>query len=777
MTKTGIGVRLIRKEAWSKVTGQAKYAADLYPAGGCLSARLVTSTCAHAKIRKIDFSQAAALPGVEAVLTGDSFTYLCGPQLEDRPPLAREKVRYYGEPVALVVAKSEFEAAKAVSLIQVEYEPLPAVLSPAAALAAGAPILHENLDSYRKAVEDVYPAPGTNVCDRKKSRKGVIAKGFMESQVIVESHFVLPQSDHAAMETHAARAGISADGTVHILSATQAPFEVKKMISKIFQVEQSKVIVEVPFVGGGFGGKAPVQLEILAYMASMSVSGREVRLVNTRENDMASSPCRLGLEATIKLGATRAGLLKAAQMTFLVDTGGYADIGPTLAKAMAVDGTGPYHVENVCCDALCIYTNHPYATSFRGFGHAEYTFCIERMMDKLAHALQMDPAKVREKNALLPGHTSPTQVKVTSSNLGNLPSCIERVMALINWSEGSSVELGGNKVRAKGMACLWKTSNSPTDAVSGALLTFNADGSINLNCGCVEIGPAMKTTAAQILSETLKMDVNRIHVNMHVNTEYNPEHWKTVASMTTYMLGRAVVRAGEDAARQLKNVAAMALKQAPEDLDVEDERVFVRQDPSIYMEFKDLVHGYQYPGGNSMAGQILGRGTFIMSDLNQLDKETGRGKSGPAWTVGAQAVEIEFDRKEFTYRFIKAATVLDAGRVLNPPMAEGLVKGGMCMGLGLASREYYSFDGEGRMLNTSLRNYKVMHFAEQPQYLVGFVETPQIDAPYQARGIAEHGIIGMPAALGNALSLAAGVELDTLPLTPETIWRKAGGGA
>lgn len=165
-----------------------------------------------------------------------------------------------------------------------------------------------------------------------------------------------------------------------------------------------------------------------------------------------------------------------------------------------------------------------------------------------------------------------------------------------------------------------------------------------------------------------------------------------------------------------------------------------------------------------------------MSDINVLEKETGIGKSGPYWTVGAQAVEVEFDTKEYTYRFVKAATVIDAGKVLNPAMAEALVKGGMCMGLGLGSREYFNYGPDGKVLDTSLRSYKVMHFGETPQYLVGFIETPQLDAPYEARGIAEHGIIGMPAALANALSVATQAELDELPLVPETIWRIKSGG-
>lgn len=775
MGSIGVGKTVIRKEAWEKVTGQAKYTDD-FISNHILTAQMVTSTYAHAKIQNIDISSALSLPGVKAVLTGEDYPVLFGQLIEDHPPLARGKVRYYGEPVALVVADSAFTAAKAAAMIHVLYEPLPVINSPLQAVDTNAPLIHEKMIMYQIVKEDIYPSYNTNICDQKKIRKGDAEKAFEQCDVIVEAAFHLPQSDHIAMETRSAQARIDAGGTVYIKSASQSPFSIKKIISKIFHIDQSKVIVEVPFVGGGFGGKAPVQLEILAYIASAAVGGRAVRLTNSRENDIVSSPCRMGLEAKLKLGASKDGMLQSVQMKYLVDTGAYSDIGPTLTKAIIVDCTGPYKIDNVHCDAFCVYTNHPYVTSYRGFSHASSAFCIERMMDKLAQKLNMDPAELRYKNALHPGCTSPTQVKITSSNFGNLNSCILKLKEIINWSEGTRIKVEENIIRAKGMACLWKTSNSPTDAVSGVFLTFNPDGSINLNCGCVEYGPSMKTTAAQILSEKLKMDINHISVNMDVNTKYSPEHWKTVASMTTYMLGRAVLRAAEDVIRQLTSIAAVALHCPREDLEVAEEKVYVRHDPSLFLPFKELVHGYKFPNGNAVFGPILGQGSFIMNDLNILDQETGKGKSGPFWTVGAQAVEIEYNKKDYTYRFIKAATVIDAGRVLNPKMAEGLIKGGMCMGLGLGSREAFSYDEEARVLDTSLRTYKVMHFGETPEYLVSFIETPQIDAPYHARGIAEHGIIGIPAALGNALSLAAQAEFDELPLVPETIWRMKTGG-
>ena len=766
-----IGIDIVRKEAWDKVTGNAKYTDD-YIVPGILYAKLVTSPYAHAKIKSIDMAEALKSSGVRAILTGQDCAVLSGTVIEDRPPLARDKVRYFGEPVAMVVANSEREAMEAVNRIQVKYKPLPVVNSPTEAVESKAPLIHENLGKYKKAVNDVYPEPETNIADRIKIRKGDLINGWNESEVVIEASFQLPKSDHIAMETRNARAEIHPNGQVNITTSSQAPFAVKKNLSQYFKIEEGQISVKIPFVGGGFGGKAPVTLEILAYLASKAVGGRLVKIANTREEDIVSSPCRMGLEAKIKLGATKDGYLKAAEMTYLVDTGAYADIGPRLAKAIAVGCTGPYNIENVWCDSLCVYTNHPYSTSFRGFGHASYTFCIERALDKLAKVLSIDPLELRMKNAIIPGNATPTQVKATSSNTGNLSACLEKLKESIKWKEGSRIDLGNGIIKAKGISCFWKTSDSPTNAISGVFLTFNSDGSINLNSGAVEYGPGMKTTLAQLLAERMNMDINRIHVRFEVDTQVSPEHWKTVASMTTYMAGRATMRAAEDLIKQLKSLAGLVLKCPPEDLEVGEEKVSLKQDPTIYVAFKDLVHGYKYANGESVEGQILGRGSYIMNNLTTLNKDTGAGNAGPAWTVGAQAVEVEFDMKEFTYRLINATTVIDAGKVLNPKTARGLITGGMCMGLGLGSRESFIYDTEGNVLNTSLRTYKVIHIGEEPLYTVDFIETPQIDAPYGARGIAEHGLIGIPAALANALSSAAQLDLDYLPITPESIWHQ-----
>ena len=766
----GIGLSLQRKDSFDKINGAVKYNID-FNAPGILHARMVTSPFAHARIISIDASAAIKLPGVRAVITGNAYNGLVGVLYEDRPVIARDKVRYHGEPVAVVVADTLYEANEAAKLIKIEYEPLPVVNLVEQAVLPGSPLVHENMKYYR-ILKPVYPELNTNIANHVKIRKGDMNKGWSESEVIAEATFSLPQGDHVAMEQRNARAEIKADGRVIIHTSSQSPFIVRKLIRRYFGVDEGKVIVNTPLVGGAFGGKAAVQLEFIAYLASKAVGGRPVKLVNTREEDMLTSPVRIGLTAKIKLGASKDGILKAAEITYLVDTGAYSDMGAGITKSIATDCTGPYKIDNVNCDSLCVYTNHPYATSFRGFGHAEYTFAIERAMDILACKLNIDPFELRLTNVIASGDTTPTQVELTESKIGDLKKCLVELRKIINWDAGQRIDLGNNKIRSKGVGCFWKTPSTPTDAVSSAILTFNPDGSINLNIGSVELGTGTKTILAQILAERLKMDAGNINVTMEVNTELNPVHWKTVASMTTYMVGRAILEAAEDAVKQLISIASAVLRYPPQDLDVANGRVTAKDNPDINLDITEIVHGYKYPNGNSIGGQIIGRGSFIMKQLTVLDKETGKGNPGPAWTVGAQAVEVEFDTHECTYRVLKAVTVIDSGRTINPDTATGVVAGGMSMGLSLAKNEGFIYNSDGIIQNPNLRTYRIMHIGEEPEYIVHFVETPQIDAPFGARGIGEHGDLAIPAALANSLSSAAGVNISQLPITPESIWRK-----
>ena len=410
-------------------------------------------------------------------------------------------------------------------------------------------------------------------------------------------------------------------------------------------------------------------MELLAYIASKSVGGKLVRVQTTREQDFVSSPSRIGMEATIKLGASNDGIIKAASLSYNIDSGAYTDITPNMAKATAVDCTGPYNIENVSCDSLCIYTNHNYSTSFRGFSHESYTFCIERVINELAIKLNIDPLKFRHRNAIKAGNFSPTQVEITESNTGNLEKCLDKLRTLINYDEGNLIDIGDNKVRAKGISCLWKTPNPSFNASAAATITFNSDGSVNLNTGVVEIGSGSKSQLACMLAQKLRMQYSRIFIDAEINTRTNPEYWKTVASLSSYLAGKAVINAADDLIKGLKENASIALRVPVEDLDYGEEKIYLKSNPKFCISFKDLAFGVKYPDGNVVGTQVIGRGSYIVNHITSLSEDTGKGKVGHSWTVGAQAVEVEVDLNDYSYRFIKAATVLDIGKVIDPKLA------------------------------------------------------------------------------------------------------------
>ncbi|PID14071.1 aldehyde oxidase [Sporosarcina sp. P34] len=761
-----------RIDAVEKSTGKVRYIGD-YSAPGLMHAKLVKSTQAHAKIISVDTTEAWKMPGVRAIITGEMFPYHIGPILADRPPLAFEKVRYYGEPVAIIVADHEYQAKRATEKVKVEYEPLPIVNSAQQAFQKNAPLVHENAAQYTKIISDVYPKASTNIGSHIKIRKGDFDVAWANSEETITATYSFNLSDHVAMETRSTRVEINPAGKVIVHSCSQSPFTIKKVLNQFFNIDVGNILVHIPMVGGAFGGKGTVQLEPLAYLASKAVGGKLVKLEFDREEDMTTAPCRIGFDATVQLGVTKEGKLVAGKYTYLIDSGAYTDQAAGITRAAALDCTGPYNIPNVWCDSYCMYTNHPFATSFRGYGHPELTFAVERTMDQLAEKLQIDPLQFRIINGIKPGDTTPTQAVLTANNIGDLEKCINRAKELIKWDEGQCIKSGKNKVRTKGISTFWKTSTTATNAQAGAIIIFEADGSVNLNCAAIELGQGTKTILGQILAEKLGMDMNKIHVTMEVNTQYDPHQWRTVASSTTFLAGRAVVFAADHAIAQLKKTAAVVLQCSPDDLEVGGGRVYIKPDPTFGVDIKDIALGYTYPSGHSIEGQIVGIGKHIQRHLTPMDQQTGFGKPGPWWSVGVQAVEIELDTRDFTYSILTGVTVLDGGTIINPMTATQQMRGGMYMGLSYATSEKFVFDEHGIVKNSNLREYPMLRYGEQPtEYLVDFIESPAIDGPFGARGIGEYGVIGAPACLANSLSIATGMELNKLPLTPESIWQR-----
>ncbi|MFP4430452.1 MAG: xanthine dehydrogenase family protein molybdopterin-binding subunit [Spirochaetaceae bacterium] len=766
-----IGKSITRTDARDKVYGRTRYTDDLW-LPGMLHAAVVPSVHAHAEIASIDAEAARKMPGVRGVFTGADFPVLVGLYLGDKPPLAQGRVRYFGEPVAVVVADSERQALAASRKIAVDYRALPVLHSPKEAISPEAPVLHPQMEDYVR-IPAILPEPGSNVANRTKIRKGNVDVAFNEAEVIVEGEFEFPPADHAAMEPRITIAEIQKSGQVIIRTSTQSPYGVRIIMSRCLGIPIHKITVVAGAVGGGFGGKAGIQLEPLAYLLSRELEGRPVRLANTREQDLVGSPGAPGLSSRVKLGARADGTLLAAEIEYLFDSGGYADYAVNVSRAAAYSCSGPYRIPNIRTDSLCVYTNHPFATAYRGFGHIEMSYTIERGMDLLAEKLGMDPLELRLRNAIQPGDRTPSN-NVLDGNTGDLKECLRRAAAAVDWAKGTQTRVDEHLVRAKGVSAFWKAPAIPTFTDASAVLSFNEDGSCNLVTGAMEIGQGTLTGLAQIVAEALKMDPEMVYVVPEVMTDRSTHDWTTAASRTLFMVGRAALGAVEDAVAQIKQVASGPLRCPVEDLRVADGRVFLTDDPDIGLSLSEVCLGYVYPNGNAVGGPVIGRGRYIARHLSHLDPETGEGRPGLEWTLGAEAVEVEVDLRDGTYRILKSACAMDVGKVINPALARGQIVGAMAMGIGYTTREAFDFDGRGRVLNGKLRDFKILRYGEHPEYVVDFVETPQQDGPFGARGLGEQGIIGMPGALASAFSRAVGTQLHRLPITPEYLWSEGG---
>ena len=765
-----LGTSPERMDAPAKTGGTLRFTDDRVRPG-TLHAAVLFSPQAHAQIKKIETAGAAAAPGVRGVFTGEDWPdVLIGLYMGDKPPLARGLVRHHGEPVAAVVADDEASAQNAMRRVKVEYAPLPALGSPREALAPDAPLLHPAMGSYAR-IPDILPEPGTNVANRTRIRKGDPDRAFAEADVVVEGEFSFPPGDHVAMEPRVVIAECGLDGRLEVASSTQSPFEVRTLLAKSLGISERRIAVRAAPVGGGFGGKAGIIGEPLACLLAMRFPGRPVRLANTREADLLSSHGRPGLQSRVRLAARADGALLAADIEFLFDSGGYGDYAVNVSRAAAIACTGPYDVPNVKADSLCVYTNHPFATAFRGFGHIELSCATERAMDLLAERLRMDPAELRRKNAIRPGHTTPTGAAM-DGNTGDLPACIAKVRERLEWdSKPRHAVLPNGRIRAKGLSCFWKAPAIPTFTDAAALLFFAEDGSATLSTGVVEIGQGTFDGLRILVAEALKTDLSLVRVASDVDTDRAPHDWTTAASRSLFMAGRAALDAVADAVAQIKRIASAPLRCPEGDLEVAGGRVYLRDDPGQGLPLSQVVVGYVYPNGNAIGAPVIGRGGYLARRLSSMDPATGAGRPGLEWTLGAEGVEVEVDPADGTCRVLKAACAMDVGKVIHPALARGQVVGAMGMGIGYSMSEGFLFDARQTVQNASLRDYKIPRYGEDPEYFVDFVETPQGDGPCGLRGLGEQGIVGMPGCLSQAVSLAIGAQTAELPLTAETIWR------
>ncbi len=757
-----VGTSVPRKDAIEKVTGSAEFIEDRYM-GPMLYAKMKKSTVAHGKIKNIDTTRALKHPGVKAVLTGKEYPNRIGLYLIDRTFLAVDKVRFWGEPVAVVAAVTEKAAAEAVDLIEVEYEELPGVFDPREGMKPDAPIIHEDLANY-EIVPIFYPEKGTNIANHFKVRKGDIDKGFAEADKIIERDYYVPQMQHVPIETHKAAVQWSLDGKLTVWSTAQSPNVVRQLLAKSLDMPMHKIRVISSYIGGGFGCKAGASIEGLLVPIAQKFPGHIVRIVFNREEDMQGTFTRQALYSKLKTGVKKDGRITALQYEMVWDGGAYTEYGVNIVRAAGYSSTGAYDIPNVKTDSYCVYTNNSIGGPVRGFGMCEMQWGIERQLEEIARELGMDPLEVRLINGMKKGSTTASGQVIHDLDYDK---CLKVVADKIGW--GKKEESRDGKYRGKGIAGLVKCPAQPSNAASSAMIRINEDGTAHVMIGATEMGQGMLTAISQIASEALHIPVDKIDIKVP-DTDFTPYEWQSVGSRITYTCGTSVKRAAEDALGQIYRVAADLLETPQEDLSFDGKKVFSAKNPDLTATIREVADSCKKCTGEGIAGPIIGRGSFVPTNMTNLDPETGQGNPGLFYCFGATGVEVEVDPETGVVKILQLACSIDAGKAVNPQLCTAQLHGGTIMGLSTALYEEVRFD-KGIMLNRNFTDYKIATIDNTPHMDSFIVETPETNGPYGARGIGEQPMIGVAPAIANAVSDALGVDFNTFPLTPERVWQ------
>ena len=762
-----VGESKPRLDAREKVTGAAIFADDIQFGNALLHARILRSPHPHALITSIDTSQAEALPGVKAVVTGQDFPGYIGLYLLDRHIFCRDRVRYVGDPVAGVAAISEAIAEKALELIEVEYEVLEPVLDGEYGASPDSTVIHPALAEY-KVASFILPQPGTNISNYFKIRKGDVEQAWGRCAAIVERKYRIPHIQHVPIETHVAIAQADETGKVTLWGNSQSPFAQRNLIAQALGISQSDMRVIAPYVGGGFGSKAGVSMESLAVAIATRVKGRPVKLVLTREEEFYTAFVRQGLIAYFKMGCSEDGRLVAMENRFYWDAGAYTEYGVNITRASGYSSSGPYEVPNVKTDSYCVYTNHPVGGPMRGFGMPEMHAGLEQCIDELALQIGMDPVEFRRINCLKDG-----SILVTGSQMHptGLSQCLEKTAEAIAWGH-KALPSAPNKRRGKGLALMWKAPAMPPNAGSSAWVELTEDGRVAVGVGGQDLGQGAFTVMAQLAAGALGVPYEWVKVSTPVDTRYSPYEWQTVASRLTWSMGNAVVNAARDARRQILDMTAEAWGEDPDKLDIIDGMV-VSYSSEREVPLKDIViYGLPKPDNRGwIGGPVIGRGKFMPDYVTGLDPETGQGERAVVhYTTGAQAVELEVDLDTGQIEIIRGAAAFDVGKAINPEMVKAQIEGGFVQGMSSALFECMQLK-DGVMQNPSFVDYRIATSCDIPEGIkTMIVEVPQDDGPWGARGVGEHSMVPTVPAIANAIYDAIGIRFEGPPFTAEKVY-------
>jgi len=765
-TKTGalaeapgpVGQGIPQLEANEKLTGSAQYIADMVRPG-MLHGAILQSHLPHARILRYDLTEALALPGVHAIVTGDDLddAHRMGAFIKDEQAFAKGKVRYVGEIVAAVAADTEAIARQATRLIRIDYEELPAVLDPAHALAPGAAVVHDDAASYVTVFDS-----GTqgNLCSRTSFRAGDVDSAWARCDLVVEGSYQTQAQAHLSLEPCGALAEVDAAGRVTLWSANQSVFRVQASVCESLGLPMTRLRCLTPRIGAGFGNKMEAHVQPAVVLLALKAR-KPVKLILSREEDFESVRARHPATIRMRTGVMRDGTLVARETELLLDGGAYGDDSPGVLGYALLMNCGPYRIPHVHAHGRVAYTNKLRFGAFRGFGVPQVTFASETQLDEIAHKIGMDPIALRRRNMLAGSDPWFGGQPILSNGLAQ---CVDIVEKASGWPAPSASPPG----RRRGLGVALSAHISGLLA-SGAIVRVLEDGTVLLNTGAVDIGQGSNTVLTQMCAEALKLPLDRVAI-ASPDTDGSPYNWGTTASRVTYVAGRSVVGAAAEVEGKLKQHASRMLECSPEDLELlPGGRVAIKGVEQRAVSFAEISGRAHWAAG----GPIIGTHSWVF-DQQTVDPKRAVVQGLPFPQIGiysfnALVVEVEVDDSTGKVRVVRAWSACDIGRAINPTMATGQIEGAFVQGMGYALTEEMVWDGP-RLANPSLMDYKIPTFAELPDSLRSYlVESMEPSGPFGAKSVGEIGINGVAAAIANGIAHATSARLHQLPLSAERV--------
>src|SRR5919109_1667385 len=732
-----VGKAVPRLEGADKVSGKTRYAADI-EIPGARWAKILRSSLPHARIVNVDTSKAAKLAGVHAIITGaDIPPVMTGLRMKDMPLLARERVRFVGEPIAAVAADTVAIADEALNLIDVRYEELPYVTDPLKAIEPGAPVLHDNPAAYKNAPERTTELP--NIQSYGQWSNGDVEQGFKKAARIFEHTFHTPLGFHGYIEPHACTVKVNDDGRVEIWASNKAPFTMRDRVARDLNLDPAKLKVHILPVGGDFGGKTfVIEMPVCYFFAQRT--GKPVKMVLDYSEELAACSHRHPAVITLRTGVDADGKLCALHARAIFSGGGYAAL-----KANAeVTVQGPrkvasyYRIPAIQVETICAYTNQVPCTQTRTPGSPQTTFAMESQMDIIARELGMNPVEFRLNNLLDDGDITPFGQKLKGIIV---KETLNRALDVSGWKRPRAKNTG------RGVAVYERPSGAGR---SGAAITIEADGSVTVNLGVPDVGPGIHTVVQQIVGEVLDLPRERVNVRVE-DTDNSPFDSGTGGSKSTNSVGTAAYQTVSEIKEKVLALAAQRIGCKPEDIKAQNGRYLATAGKP--MSFSDLMH---------MAVE-QNRGPIIHLSVYEPSR-------APITSFAAQVAEVEVDPRTGQVKVKKLTTVHDSGQVLNHLTYQGQVDGGVVTGLGFALMEDSSLV-DGRMATANLGEFKMPTVADLPKLTKVLMEDASGPTPFQGKAIAEIPNVPTAAAIANAIEDAVGVRLYDLPLTSEKIYK------